>query len=275
MILMRYPNGLSKAITLSYDDGVAQDIHLIEIMSQHGLKGTFNINSGTFAEEDNYSGKGKLSAKQLYELYTNSGNEPAVHGLNHTHLEDMSSENVTNEILKDRANIEELFGKTIRGMAYPFGTYNDDVVNCLKACGIAYSRTVISSGWFDLPNDWLKLPATCHHNDSRLFDLLDKFLTIERRPHCDMPWLFYLWGHSYEFDNDNNWNVIEKFSQKAGNREDIWYATNIEIYDYIQAYKQLRYNLSQTICYNPTATDLWISKDSEILKIKAGETINF
>ena len=39
----------------------------------------------------------------------------------------------------------------------------------------------------------------------------------------------------FEFDNNDNWNVIEEFAKKIGNREDIWYATNIEIYDYVNS----------------------------------------
>lgn len=39
----------------------------------------------------------------------------------------------------------------------------------------------------------------------------------------------YVWGHSYEFDNHDNWDVIEKFCAYMGNRNDIWYATNLEI----------------------------------------------
>ncbi len=36
-------------------------------------------------------------------------------------------------------------------------------------------------------------------------------------------WLFYLWGHSYEFEADENWNVIEEFAAYTGNRDEIWY----------------------------------------------------
>ena len=36
---MRFPGGLTKALTLSYDDGVEQDARLMEIMQKHGLKG--------------------------------------------------------------------------------------------------------------------------------------------------------------------------------------------------------------------------------------------
>lgn len=271
---MRYPGGKSKALTLSYDDGVAQDIRLIEIMSKYGIKGTFNINTGLIAKEDAIDGKGRMSKRQILDLYPKSGNEVAVHALSHPHLEDMAPELVTAEVLRDRAEIEKIFGTITRGMAYPFGTYNDEVVNCLKACGIVYSRTVESTEWFDIPKDWLRLPATCHHNNPRLFELADKFLSIPRREGCDASWLFYLWGHSYEFDNDNNWDVIEKFAQKMGNRDDIWYAVNIEIYDYIQAYKQLRYNIEKTTVYNPTATDLWISVEGNIIEVKAGEQVN-
>ena len=79
-------------------------------------------------------------------------------------------------------------------------------------------------------------------------------------------------GHSYEFDNDNNWDVIEKFGEKIGGHDDIWYATNIEVFDYIEAYNSVRYNLAQTIAENPTATDIWINKNGKIYKLEAGKT---
>lgn len=50
-IFMRFPGGKKKALTLSYDDGVEQDIRLIDIMKKNGLKGTFNLNSGCYAPE--------------------------------------------------------------------------------------------------------------------------------------------------------------------------------------------------------------------------------
>ena len=67
------------------------------------------------------------------------------------------------------------------------------------------------------------------------------------------PMLFYLWGHSFEFDEDDNWNVIENFCELIGNRDDIWYATNIEIYDYVQAYRRLVWTADMRRVYNPSA----------------------
>ena len=70
---MRFPGGKAKAFTMSYDDGVEQDIRLIEIMNRFGLKGTFNLNAGLFAPEGTVYPKGqisrRLSAKRALELY--------------------------------------------------------------------------------------------------------------------------------------------------------------------------------------------------------------
>lgn len=271
-ITMCYPKGRKKAVTFSYDDGVAQDERLIEILNRHHLKGTFNINGGMIAEKDAVGGKGRLSRTQLQKLFADSVHEVAVHGYNHPFLNELETSNVTSEVLLDRLELEKTFGRIVRGMAYPYGEYTDEVVDCLKACGIAYARTVISTEGFNLPKDWLRMPATCHHNNPRLFDIAERFLNTPRAPHYTC-WLFYVWGHSYEFDNDDNWDRIEQFTEKIGGHEDVWYATNIEIYDYIAAYRQLRYSAEGTLVYNPTQIDVWIYCNGKIKEIKAGEMV--
>lgn len=273
-IFMRFPGGKAKALTLSYDDGVEQDIRLIEIMKANGLKGTFNINTGCYAAEGTVYPEGQIHRRMSKSLakktYLDSGMEVAVHTLTHPYLE-WEAENVcAYEVLQDRKNIEEDYGVITRGMAYPYGTYSDAVVATLKQCGIVYSRTVITTEKFDIPTDWLRLPTTCHHINPRLMELAEKFVEgkVERN-----PWLFYLWGHSYEFEQKDNWHVIEEFAKYTGNREDIWYATNIEIYDYVSAYKQLIFSVDGKTVHNPTATTLYFEHRNKIYCIKPGETI--
>lgn len=264
-LFMRFPKGLKKTITLSYDDGVTADLKLIEILNKHGLKGTFNTNCAMF-------GQGKrLSENDFISAVKNGGHEAAIHGYTHPFLEQLSPIEATLEIIKDREALEKATGEIIRGMAYPYGTFNDTVVEILKNCGIAYSRTVVSTENFDIPTDWLRMPATCHHNNKRLNELCKNFL--ENSSEERAPLLFYLWGHSYEFDNNNNWNVIEEFCEKMGGRDDIWYATNIEIYDYIQAYNSLIFSLGMKKCKNPTATDVYFRWNKADYCVKGGEEI--
>lgn len=271
---MRFPNGLCKALTLSYDDGVEQDIRLVEILNRYGLKCTFNLNSGCFAPEGTVYEPGtihrRMTEKRAVELYRESGHEIAIHGLTHPHLERLPVDGVTFEITEDRRNLEVLFDRQVRGMAYPFGTTSDAVVEALKRCGVVYARTTVSTGKFDIPTDWLRMPATCHHNNHSLMEYAEKFVALPDQGREAK--LFYLWGHSYEFEQNNNWDVIERFAALIGGRDDIWYATNMEIYEYIRDWKRLEWSLGMRAVTNPTARTLYFTDGKNLMTVEAGET---
>lgn len=275
---MKLKDGKSKVLTFSYDDGVVQDIRFIETLNKYGLKGTFNINTGRYLAEDTvrerFYGKMKLSESQ--QLYCNSGHEVAVHTVNHTFLDRLATTDILNEVLEDRKNIEKQYRTIARGMAYPYGTYNDKVVAALEKCGICYARTAKNTENFKFPENWLTLHPTCHHKSEKLMELAKKFAETNSR-YPSENWLFYVWGHTYEFDQNDNWEVIEKFAEYIGNRDDIWYATNIEIYDYVKAYEGLQFSVDNTIVYNPSAIDVWFVKDTgldaETYCVKGGETL--
>ncbi len=272
---MRFPGGRAKALTLSYDDGVVDDIRLIDIMKKHGLKGTFNINSGLYSPDSyDYSSRtwgGRLKYDDAVKLFCDSGMEVAGHSYTHPDLSKLPYTQALYEIIRDRAELEKAYGCIVRGGAYPFGTYNDETVEALKAAGIVYWRSVISTRTFDIPTDWLRLPATCHHKDEKLPELTKTFLEGERSGK-DSPWLFYLWGHSYEFGRDNNWELIENFAAEVGNRDDIWYATNIEVYDYVDAWNRLIFSMDMTMVENPTALDLYFTDADKLYCIPSGKS---
>lgn len=267
MLYLRYPGFRMKAFTMSYDDGVVADRRLVKIMSDRGVKGTFNINSVWLDHN------GRVTKDELRSLYLNSGMEIAAHGLYHLHIASLSDPQIIKEVVDDRKNLEAITGKIVRGMAYAYGEFNDRVLSCAASCGIVYSRTVCSTHNFNLPQRWITLNPTCHHNDGALFDLWDRFIA------CDEPAdpkLFYLWGHSYEFDNNNNWDRIESFLDKAANRDEVWYATNIEIYAYVTAWKSVITSFDEKTVFNPTAQKLcfYDSLTGKNHEISPGETIN-
>ena len=273
-VFMRFPGGKPKAVTLSYDDNVEEDIRLVEIMKKHGLKGTFNINSGQFSPEGSQGhlghGHRRMTLSQSIALHQDSGMEIACHGVNHPFLDQIPVTACLQEVYDDRSALEKIFGGMVRGLAYPFGTYNQQVKDVLKSCGIAYARTIRSTGSFQLPTDWLQLDGTCHHKDPRLMELAKKFVEDKSRW---TPKMFYLWGHSYEFEDDGNWQVIEDFASYIGGREDIWYATNIAIYDYVNAYAQLVFSGDGKRVYNPTNTELFLGRGGHTYSVLPGQTI--
>jgi len=273
-IYLRFPQGRAKALTLSYDDGVEQDMRLVEILDSYGLKGTFNLNSGLYAPEGTVYPSGqihrRMTKKQVLRTFLGSGHEVACHSLTHPYLDKLPPAMAAREIIKDRENLERQFGTIVRGMAYPYGTYSDSVVEMLKSCGIVYARTVESTNSFRIPTDWLRLNPTCHHDSPELMALAEKFAGGEASRD---PWLFYLWGHSYEFEANGNWHVIEEFARHTGSRDDIWYATNIEIYDYIDDYNRLQFSVEGNRAQNPTARTLWFEMDGRLFDIAPGQTM--
>jgi len=273
-IFLRFPGFRNKALTLSYDDGAVWDKKLVEIMDRHGLKGTFNLNSGRIAAE---AGKGGFTGEEILSLYGPGGHEIAVHGVRHLSLAEVDPAIAADDVLSDRKAWEKLTGHPVRGMAYANGSYNDKVAEILRNCGIVYSRTTVSTERFDLPEDWLRLPATCHHNNPRLMELAKAFLETPEPSYywARHPRLFYLWGHSFEFNNNGNWNVIEEFAAYMSGHDGVWYATNMEIYEYVQAYRNLVFGANDDFVCNPGAVDVYIDHYGKQYVIPAGKQVNF
>jgi peptidoglycan/xylan/chitin deacetylase (PgdA/CDA1 family) len=225
-----FPNNKLKALTLSYDDGVEQDRKLLEILNRYGIKATFNLNSGIQSGAGAWNRNGvdirRMNVSGLPELY--AGHEIAVHSLTHPHLENLDAETVRNELSLDKANLERLFNAPVYGLAWPFGTYNDETIRIAGECGLRYARGIVSTCFFNAPaadRERMNFQPTCHHDDPKLFDLAEEFILLKP----DKPSIFYLWGHSYEFDVNNNWDRIEEFCRLVSGHGDIFYAVNREV----------------------------------------------
>ena len=276
--IMMFPDGKSKALTFSYDDGVIQDRKLVSLFNTYGVKGTFNIGSGLLDYQDtaSFTGKSvdisKVKTEEFKALY--EGHEIAGHGLTHASLVNIGTPAAMYEIIEDKKRLEALNGDSVRGFAYPFGMFNSDVKKMLELAGYEYARVVPSSGNFEFPEDFREWKATCHHNDEKLMEFAAKFCGEAKGP-FRRPELFYVWGHAYEFDMQDNWSVMEDFLKYVSPFKDkIWFATNIEICDYINAFRGLQYSADKMLIRNPSSVAVWIDVDKKTHKIEAGATLH-
>lgn len=258
-ILMCYPGGRHKALTLSYDDGRSADRRLVEMFNRNGLKGTFHLNAGLLGEGD------RIAAEEVQALY--AGHEVSAHTLTHPTIARCPNEQIVHEVMEDRRRLEKLVGYPVRGMSYPNGSHSRRIRDLLPGLGIEYARVVPSTGQFGLPEDWLQWQPTCHHNHN-LTELAETFVGLHKKQYL---YLMYVWGHSYEFDNDGNWERMEQFCAFAGGRDDVWYATNLEIVEYAGAYERLKFSASLDFVFNPTAASVWLDVNGQIVEVKGGE----
>ncbi len=270
-----FPGKKSKVFTLSYDDGVVQDRRLVQLFDQYGVKCTFNLGYGVLGykvTEPPIPGMkfvdiSKVETCEVKELYAN--HEVGGHSLYHSDLTALGSSYAMYEILEDKVQLERLTGYPLKMFAYPFGLFNDNVKEYLRIAGYKGARTVRSTYSFDLPSDPMQLDPTCHHKDGRLMELAARF--VEMR--AFKPSMFYVWGHGYEFDADDNWQVIEdlvRFMSVHG--DDVWFATNGEILSYLDAYNRLEYNVDGSMIFNPSDVDvLLLTAFNKVEVLKAGE----
>lgn len=259
----RYPGFKAKALTLSYDDGRTFDRKMVEILDHYGIRCTFNLSSG-FLVNERY-----ITPEEVPELFKN--HEVAIHSLTHPQLGSLTSAGVCYELIEDRKFFENIMKRPVEGMAYPNGLREfPGLVEAVKACGLRYARTVNTTFDFELPNDYLRWCPTCHQNSPRLDEMIDAFLAPfpYTRPFRIQPKLLYIWGHSYEYEFD--WPRLANMCQKLAGHDEIWYATNIEIIDYLDAIRSLRPSVDGRYIYNPTHIPLYVNANNVDIILQPG-----
>ncbi len=226
-------DGKNKAVTFSFDDGMTQDIRLVEIFNKYNLKATFNLNSANLGLKGERIADGKkvtrnkVDACDVKSLY--AGHEVAAHSLTHPSLTELDDATVIYQVETDRRILSELCGYEVIGMAYPYGTRDERVIKILKEnTGIKYARTVDLADGFGLQTELLNFNPTVKFTDEKkLFETAEAFLNA---PGTDKK-LLYVWGHSYELDDGLiSWEKFEEFCRYISGREEVFYGTNKEVF---------------------------------------------
>ncbi len=258
-----YPDGKYKALIMSYDDGLDDDIALAQLFDRYGIIGTFHLNSGLLDTRAIWN-EGKpneilqtyLSKDTLVHVFKN--HEIAVHGTYHKALVGLSDKEILEEINVDIENLTILSDRKISSMAYAFGSTNDHVAEVIGTTPLTNARTVKSSYNFDLPKDYYLWNPTCH--DSEALEYLEAYISLDS-PSLS---LFYVWGHSWELrDTLRNQNIL-KFCKEIGDRDDIWYIGAGDFADYHASLKVLEIGPQQIV--NPEGNGVVYYREKGQLK---------
>ena len=275
-IKMLFSGGKNKALIISMDDGVNTDRKLVQLLNKYNIKGTFHLNSGNLGKE-NY-----LSKEEVKSLLKN--HEVSVHSANHPNLTLLPKAGIRQEVQDDRKELERLTGCIVNGMAYPFGNYNDSVIDVLMECGIVYARTVEESYNFSIPVNFLRWAPTIHQFKNAFLkpgdttnnkkELAIFYTTINNFLAADTLSLLDIWGHSWENTREgNDWHETEYFLKLVANNPAILYTTQIDLVNYINAYNALIYSENKTNASNLSIIDVFIKRGNKTFKIKAGKTV--
>jgi peptidoglycan/xylan/chitin deacetylase (PgdA/CDA1 family) len=275
-IEMLFPQGKTKALILSYDDGTTEDRKLVTLMNKYVLKGTFHLNSNKLGI------KGYLNRDEIKQLY--KGHEVSVHSANHPNLTTLSKIDIIYEVIEDRKELERLVDYPIRGMAYPFGNNNESVIDAIKGIGIEYARTVDDTYGFKIPENFLKWHPTIHQFGKAYFEegqpekdkkeidnfyqVINNFINTKELAVLDV------WGHSWEMSNNQSkWDETEKFLKLLANNSNINFTTQIDLVDYINAFHNLQFSVEKNMVKNLSSLTIFFKKSGKAYSILPGQTV--
>jgi peptidoglycan-N-acetylglucosamine deacetylase len=225
-------------VTTSWDDGSVLDLKLGELLTKYGIKGTFYI--------PNFSRRvTSLQKDEITEL--SKSHEIGGHTITHPHLTMILQSEAKTEIEGSKLYLEAILGKHIRMFSYPFGEFNDDVKNIIKGCGYIGARTVKFNGFADTCDPYefgVTMVAANPRRDAaneaslRAMGVAKEALTdweVKAKALFDVALVkggvWHLWGHSWEIDEHNSWERLDRVLNYISHRKGVLYATNGETID--------------------------------------------
>lgn len=259
-----WKNGAKRAVAFTFDDGRYEDYRLVELFNKYGLKGTFHLNNPGFLSSCGYKEEPLVDPDDYKKLY--EGHEVSCHLFHHPFSKWTPSAALLEEVTANKRFLEEKCGYPVRGMSYPYGNVNDRIISVMTTAGMEYSRTAKDTYDFFLPEDFMRWDPTCHWSEAE--GLLEKFFSPMN---YDFMRLIYVWGHSYEFSSEEKWDKMESLCKNISGRGDVWYATSIEIVDYVNAVNGLRFSADCSMVYNPSAIPVWLEADREVFAAEPGK----
>jgi len=152
-----------KLVGITFDDGYQNIIqNALPILKKLGFTATIylvsqNIGGSNTWDENKGIAKQQILNENDVNIWINSGMEIGSHTRNHIDLLNCSLEVAKQEIIKSKSDLEERFKIPINHFCYPYGRFNDDIINLTKKAGY-HSATTTERGRSSKISNLLALP---------------------------------------------------------------------------------------------------------------------
>lgn len=160
------------AAVLTFDDGLKSAYEASKILDKYDVKGTYYIISGLIGQL--WEGEDVMSEDEIRQL-SEKGHEIGVHTVSHPELTNLSSENIKKEIRQSKKKLSDITGSETTSLAYPYGDYDEKVVEALRETEIetAFTAKPSSKPDFDKPYTLPRLPVFRWHKVSHIRNLAE------------------------------------------------------------------------------------------------------
>ena len=173
---------IGKVVGITFDDGYQNNlINAAPILNKYNFSATCYLVSQRIGTSNSWDLKKGITQSPLMteseiQEWLNLGLDIGAHTQTHPILDDLSGQQFKEEIFNCKADLEQMFKVSIKDFCYPFGLFNEKLIDTVEEAGYITATTMRRGRALPLSNKLTlpRIPIT-HHTLPHLF--LAKILT--------------------------------------------------------------------------------------------------
>jgi peptidoglycan/xylan/chitin deacetylase (PgdA/CDA1 family) len=230
-------------VTTSWDDGHVLDHRLADLLDRYGVEGTFYVSP----EDVEIPERERLSPAGTAELAARF--EIGGHTRHHIRLTQLTDATAQEEIVSGKAMVEDSIGTALTAFCYPGGAYGQPHPGMVEEAGFVLGRTV--ERWrsdlgapYEMPTsvnayrhlvDGAQVLRLAHGNPARaaryFWNWDDLAIAAFEALLSAGSGCYHFWGHSWEIDDHDDWERLERVLAHIGGRPEVDYLDNTAAFE--------------------------------------------
>lgn len=174
-----------KSFVITFDDGYEDNFtNAFSVLQKYNFKATIylvpNQTINHWEEKNTTVLSNLLNEKQILEMQNSGLIEFGSHTLSHVNLSTISDEQLINELRESKKEVENITKKECEAFAYPYGKFDDKIVQAVKNAGYK-NATVVKRGLFEQNDDIFTIKRIGILGTESFFDFILKISRIRNK----------------------------------------------------------------------------------------------